>query len=200
MIQTIQKINAQSDKPIQLQLTDLFPNQEMIQSLSQTPMDNVQYSKAPLDATKLSSAPAGLKTMIASFHHMPPAVAKAILKSAFDNRQTILIYEVGQNNIPTIIWWILLPISIVITALMCVVLTLFARPLSFGQLFFTYIIPIIPLAFAWDGQASIQRTYTFEDIDLLLSNIRSDDYTWEVKDALKANGKKAGYYILGMPI
>ncbi len=47
------------------------------------------------------------------------------------------------------------------------------------QLVFTYIVPIIPLCFAWDGAVSYARTYTLDDLDELLSGLRSEDYRWE---------------------
>ena len=81
---------------------------------------------------------------------------------------------------------------------MSLVMTLFVRPLSFSQIFFTYLIPIIPMVYAWDGQASLMRTYTFKDVEELLGE-QAEDYDWEIADAKKADGKKLGYYIMGYP-
>ena len=41
------------------------------------------------------------------------------------------------------------------------------------------------------------RTYTFDDVRSLIGQDSSTDYTGEVDDAIKENGKKDGYYILG---
>lgn len=129
---------------------------------------------------------------------MEPANAKKILQSARQNRQPILIYEIAKNNIPTLLWWLLLPLSLVILIVMSWVMTLLVRPLSFTQIFFTYLIPIIPIIYAWDGQASLMRTYTFADIKSLLGE-EDKDYQWTLGDAKKANGRKMGYYIMGYP-
>ena len=43
------------------------------------------------------------------------------------------------------------------------------------------------------------RTYTFEDINEELLPIVENNYIWEIKHAKKRNGKKLGYYILGIP-
>ena len=56
-----------------------------------------------VDANRLELAPKGLKTMIASFHHMPPASARAILHSASENSQPILIYEIAKKKIPFLV-------------------------------------------------------------------------------------------------
>ena len=79
-------------------------------------------------------------------------------------------------------------------------MTPFVRPLTFSQLFFTYIIPIIPIIYAWDGQASLMRTYSFKDLESIIEELDNNKYSWEIDDALKKSGKKAGYYVFGYPL
>ena len=78
-------------------------------------------------------------------------------------------------------------------------MTPFVKPLSISQLVLTYVIPIIPLAYAWDGQASLVRTYTLNDVDELIGNTDNENYIWEKAPVKNAKGKKAGYYIFGYP-
>lgn len=199
MIETIQKLNSQDDKTnIKLTLTDKYPNSKTVQSINSMNIPGVRYESSSQDAVEMENLPGGLKTMIASFHHMPQSVAKSILKSAEKNKQPIFIYEIAENNVPILLWWLLLPISLTILMLMTLVMTPFAKGITVSQLVFTYIIPIIPIAYAWDGQASLVRTYTIDDVKELIGE-ESDDYIWEMKQAKKENGKKAGYYILGYP-
>lgn len=185
---------------LQLILTDLYPNPKTIDSIKKKEYSNITYSDQPLNAKDLSKAPKGLKTMIASFHHMSPNTAQEILHSAEKNHQPILIYEIAANTIPVLVWWILLPISLLILIIMTLVMTPFVRPLTWKQLIFTYLIPVIPIVYAWDGQASIMRTYTFDDIKSLLGAPKSPHYQWKIEEAKKENGKTAGYYILGYPV
>lgn len=191
--------NASPENPIELLLTDLHPNPEIIDHIKNSGQQNIRYSSTPLDATNLTQAPEGLKTMLNSFHHMPPKKAKAILKTAQDNKQPLFIYEMAQNTIPLVVWWVLLPVSLVILFIMALLMTPFVNPLTTKQLIFTYLIPIIPICYAWDGQASMPRTYTFNDINLMLEDIKDDNYSWKISPAKKANGKNSGYYILGLP-
>ena len=198
MPEVIQYINKQGNEPISLLLTDLYPNQEFINYINNQNLEHITYSKSSLDASKLAEAPKGLKTMVNSFHHMPPDKARQILKSAQDHRQPILIYEIAENKMPVLVWWLLLPISLILVFVMALFMTPFCKPLNLRQVIFTYLIPIIPTCYAWDGQASLPRMYTFDDIEELLEGITDDSYKWEIETATKANGKKLGYYILGL--
>ena len=191
--------NDQNLKNIQMVLTDLYPNQEMYKKFNINRNDQISYLETSVDATNIATAPEGLKTMINSFHHMPPKKARAILESAQRTNQPLLIYEMGVNSIPLLIWWLLLPISLIIIIIMVLFMTPFVKPLTWRQIVFTYLIPIIPVCYAWDGQASLPRMYTLKDLDVLLEGLGSDNYTWEKGYAKKKNGKKQGTYLLGLP-
>lgn len=184
---------------VELVMTDLFPNDKMLKKFNQNTEDKISYSQTSVDATNIATAPEGLKTMVNCFHHMPPKKAKEILASAQRTNQALLIYEMGENNIPLLIWWLLLPISLVILIIMVLFMTPFVKPLTWRQIVFTYLIPIIPICYAWDGQASLPRMYTLKDLDVLLEGLGSDNYTWKKGHAKKENGKKSGTFLLGLP-
>lgn len=77
-------------------------------------------------------------------------------------------------------------------------MTPFVEGLTAKQLLLTYVIPVIPIAYAWDGQASLPRIYSKGDIEIMLSEIGSvENYEWKIKPALNQKGKKQGYVILG---
>ena len=200
MQEVVELINAKDGDEIDIILTDLHPNPQLVKTINNRKLKNLRYHEHAVDATNFSETPEGLKTMVNSFHHMPVDTAKKILKSAQENRQAILIYEMAENFVPTLLWWLLLPLSLAILIVMSWLMTPFVRPMTAKQLLFTYIIPIIPLTYAWDGQASTMRTYTFDDIkNDLIDEFNSDSYHWEVEKAQKANGKNLGYYLLGYP-
>ena len=182
-----------------LTMTDLYPNPDAIDAFNQPDTPHVRYLAEPVNAQDLASAPAGLKTMVNSVHHMRPATARAILESAQESRQALLIYELGDNKIPFALWCLALPLSLVAVFIMALFLTPFARPLTFRQLFFAYVIPIVPILYAWDGQASMPRIYTFDDVDELLEGLESSDYQWEKGYAKTEKGRNMGTYILGRP-
>ena len=199
MPEVIKSLNKeQATDNIKLFLTDLHPNANLVKRINNE-NEHISYLESSVNATNLNGLPNGLKTMVASFHHMPPEIAKSILKSAQDNKQPFLIYELAENKIPILLWWILLPLSLTILFIMSLFMTLFVKPFTWKQFLFTYPIPIIPICYAWDGQATLLRTYTFKDIEYLIQDFKDDSYTWEVSQAKKTNGKTLGYYVLGLP-
>ncbi len=197
----VQHLNAQSkDKPIDLLLTDLHPNQEFVKQFNQQQEGKkIFYSSDSLDASNLSKAPEGIKTMVNSFHHMPPDTARKILATAQENKQPLLIYEIAENKIPTFVWFLFLPLGLLLVAISALLFLPFAKPLNWKDILFTYLIPVVPLFYAWDGQASMRRMYTFDDIKNHLLPKKDDSYTWEMATAQKEDGKNLGYYILGLP-
>ena len=183
-------------KEVKLVLTDLYPNEKVMMKFNDN--DSISYHPSSVDATNIASAPKGLKTMVNSFHHMRPENARKILESALQNNQPLLIYELGENRFPLLIWWLMLPISLVILMIMVLFMTPFVRPLSWQQIVFTYLIPIIPVVYAWDGQASLPRIYSLDDLELLLKDLHSENYSW-TKGHAKKNNKKQGIYLMGLP-
>ncbi|WP_149303950.1 hypothetical protein [Pareuzebyella sediminis] len=185
---------------VELLLTDLYPNPQAIKKFDRSEGDKISYSESPVNAKDLKNAPDGLLTMINSFHHMRPKEAREILASATERGQSILIYEMVENKMPLFLWWLLLPLSLTILIIMVFFMTPFVKPLTWRQIFFTYLLPVIPICYAWDGQASMPRIYALKDIDLLLEGLPTDKYVWEQGYPLKKNGKKLGTYLKGTPL
>lgn len=180
-------------KDLTLTLTDLYPNKELANKINQGSGGNVSYVTTSIDATNVPPDMVGVRTMVCSFHHMKPTTARDILKNVKDRKQPICVYEISDNSFPIVLWWIALPINFIMSFL----ITPFVKPLTWKQIVFTYLIPIIPICFAWDGAVSNARTYTLEDLDLLLEGLEADDYKWEKG---KIAGKAKMLYLLGLPI
>lgn len=193
MIKAHQELRKEEFPDLELKLSDLYPNLKAAEQINSDQLEGVQYVKDSVDATHPQKELDGLRTMVCSFHHMTKENAKAILKDAFDNKQSILIFEISDNSSPKALWWIGIPFNI----LMVLLLTPFVRPFSIQQFVFTYLIPILPLAIAWDGAVSNARTYSQKDLDILTSDLQSDDYVWE-KGIVKGKGNKL--WLVGRPM
>ena len=192
MVNVLEKLKKDSKfKNLKLTLTDLYPNLEMVKQFKTNP--SINYSSESVDVTKVNEDFKGLKTMICSFHHMKPEHAKEILKSAKENKDTICIYEISDNSFPSV----LNIFTFFFNFINCFFITPFVRPMSWQQLVFTYIIPILPIGFAWDGAVSNARTYTLSDLDELLNGLKGDSYYWE-KGVIK--GTIPSIYLIGKPI
>lgn len=177
---------------LNLTLTDLYPNLEAAVRISDE-NNNITYQTTPVDASDVDPKLNGLRTMICSFHHMDKLTARKILEDAYANKQAIFTLEISDNSFPKWLWWISIPINFI----MCFFITPFVKPLTWYQLFFTYIIPIIPVFYAWDGAVSNARTYTLEDLDQLLEGLESSNYRWE-KGIIKGKSKKL--FLAGIPV
>ena len=198
MPHVVREMNAGGDS-MRLLLTDLHPSPSVVAQINAKEEQGIRYHPESLDATDLRRAPSGLKMMVNSFHHLPPQAAKKVIEAAEKSRQPLLVYEMADNNIPTVLWWIMLPLAFTITMLMAFFLTPFARPLTWQQLVFTYLIPIIPIFYAWDGQASYVRMYARKDLEKMVGSLEKEGYQWEIGVGQKVNGRKMGSYLLGLP-
>lgn len=180
-------------KDLTIILTDLFPNRELARIINQDDDPTVFYLTIPVDATNVPADLLGVRTMVCCFHHMKPDTARGILENVRDMKQPICIYEISDNSFPRSLWWIALPLNFIMSFL----ITPFVRPLSWEQILFTYLIPVIPICFAWDGAVSNARTYTLEDLDILLDGLETEDYKWEKG---RITGKAKKLFLLGTPL
>jgi len=182
--------NVHKIKNVELILSDLYPNLDAAKSINQT-NDSISYRTTPLDATNLDNDIKGILTMVGSFHHMKPELARKILIEVQKKRQAICIMEINKK-FPIILWWVFIPLSIIL----CLFITPLVKPLTIKQIIFTYFIPIIPICFAWDAVITSGRIYRMEDLDVLLKGLKTEHYTWE-KGIIKGSSEKI--YLMGYP-
>lgn len=159
MIEVFKDLAREKEKSnVKLILTDLFPNLEMASKINDSAIKNLSYETTPVNASHVNTELTGVRTMVGSFQYMNPDTARQILINAKESKEPICIYEISDNSHPTFLWWMAIPIIFI----MALVITPFVKPLSCKQLIFNYLIPIIPLCFAWDGAVSNVRTYTLK--------------------------------------
>ncbi|MEM7658402.1 MAG: hypothetical protein AAF399_19905, partial [Bacteroidota bacterium] len=161
---------------VKVTFSDLYPNLEVAEEVQILNDPHISYRTEPLDATKVDPSLQGVRTMICSLHHMKPAVAKQILADAKQAKQPFLAFELSDNRFPNWLMWPTLPLN-VLTVLL---ITPFVRPMSWQQLVFTYLIPLLPIFIGWDGAVSNVRTYTMEDMEKLTKDLQASDYQWEM--------------------
>lgn len=176
-------------------LTDLYPNATASKTVNSNTSRRMKYRQRPTDAGNVPKDLNGPRTLICSFHHMPPPVAQKILADAVTKRAPILIFEISDNSHPKFLWWLA-----IITAFISVFfLTPFVRPLTWKQILLTYVVPILPLVIAWDGAVSNARTYTPEDLREMLDKIPQENYLWDIGTVKPARAPGKMLYVLGLP-
>jgi hypothetical protein len=195
MIDMAQSLKRPDGQPVSITLTDLYPNKKASEAIKALNIKNLTYYEKSVNAADVPSELTGIRTMVASFHHMPPNVAESIVKDAFTKRKPLVIFEISDNSAPNIGWWLPMPVAFILVLL----LTPFIRPLSLGQLFWTYIIPVMPLVIAWDGVSSNARTYSKEDLEEFTRKLTSDTYQWEIGRIRTPLYPASMLYLLGTP-
>lgn len=180
------------DNPtLKIILSDFFPNVDAFKRTQTKMPDTFEYIEQPIDAMNVPSSLKGLRTQFLSLHHFKPEQAKSILQNAVDATQPIAIFEGQQRNVQSIIPMIFSPITTWL-------FTPFIKPFKFDRILFTYFIPILPLVIMWDGIISVLRTYTSEELTLMIKELKNtDQFEWEVGIAEGTPVKVS--YLLGIP-
>lgn len=182
--------NVHKIKNVELILSDLYPNLDAAKRINRTD-DSISYRTIPLDATNLDHNIKGILTMVGSFHHMKPELARKILVEVQKKKQPICIMEINKK-FPIILWWFFIPLS----AILCLFITPLVKQLTVKQIIFTYLIPIIPICFAWDAVITSGRIYRMDDLNTLLEGLEKENYTWK-KGIIEGSSEKI--YLMGYP-
>ncbi len=172
-------------------LSDLYPNQDAFERTKAHAPETFDYKKDPINAMMVPPELKGLRTHFLSFHHFKPEQGKAILQNAIHHDQPIAIFEGQQRTFKSMMPMLLSPLTVLLT-------TPFIRPFKIGRIFFTYLIPIIPLCVWWDGIISVLRTYTVEELNTMILELdHHEQFDWQVGIA---KGKPVDIgFLLGTP-
>jgi len=196
MCEVIQLLRQEKGlEKVKLTLSDLYPNTMAATEINARDGSGIYYKTEPVDATNVDLSLGSVRTMICSMHHMRPEIAQKILQDAAHKKQPLLVFEISDNSPPILAWWLAIPVGFVVALLASVAV----RPMTWRQLVFTYLIPILPLFIAWDGAVSNARTYTKKDLEELLRGVQAEGYTWEIDSIKKPGNPGAMIYLLGLP-
>ena len=188
---------AQAGLPVNITLTDKYPHREFVQKQSATSHQRIKYLAEPVDAMNVPESLKGMRTLFEGFHHFKPEQAKSILQDAVKKRTAIGIFEASLKPPLGIILLLLSPL---ITTASYFFLTPFIKPRTFARFFWTYLIPVVPLATSWDGVISLLRTYSPQELRELADSSISNDYTWEIGYASTGTPVFSFTYLVGYPI
>lgn len=171
-------------------LTDYFPNVDAFE-YTKKQSDNFSYVHTSVDARNVPEKLKGFRTQFLSFHHFTPADAKQILQNALDSNNGIAIFEAQERSVPGVLAMLFSPLTLFLA-------TPFIRPFRAGRIFFTYIVPVVPLFVLWDGVVSALRTYSVKEMTSLVDSLKNKDaFDWDI--GRKRSGPSAVLYLIGTP-
>ena len=192
----LQEQFKQAGLSVSIKLTDKYPNPEAVQKWAQAARQGIEYLPEPVDAMQVPPDLKGMRTLFEGFHHFRPAQARLILQDAVETRAAIGIFEASLKPPFGLILFLLAPLT---TLLSYLVLTPFIKPRTLSRFFWTYLIPLVPLATCWDGIISLLRVYSPHDLKELTESLQSKDYTWEMGQASTGTPIFVFTYLVGYP-
>jgi hypothetical protein len=145
-----------------------------------------------VDATQVSPALPGFRTLFTAFHHFEPAQAQAILQSAVDAGQGIAVFEQTRRHPLALLVMLTLP-------LLALLLTPFIRPWRPARFFWTYVIPAIPAVLCHDGIVSCVRTYEPGELLALAAALHGPAYKWQTGRVRSPLSPVGVTYLVGVP-
>lgn len=174
-----------------LVFTDRYPNLAAFDRVARVLGDErVRFETAPVDATAVPSRLSGVRTLFTSFHHFRPEDARRILADAFEQRTPICVFEFTGRRLVSA-----LGIAVIAPALVWLGMPRL-RPLTWPRLLFTYLVPLIPLAVAWDAAVSYLRTYRAAELEAMTSDLCDPCYRWRTGEVA---GRPRLIYLIGQP-
>lgn len=171
MVDVYNELNKDLQKNISVTLSDKYPNIPAFEEVNRITNGGVKYISTSIDAIDVPPDIKGVRTMFSAFHHFRPEQAKRILKNAVDSNSPVAFFDGAGNSF-------VIALSIALGhPFIFFFVTPFIKPFKFSRLFFTYIIPLIPITTIWDGIASAFRFYNESGINNLIKDF--PQYYWE---------------------
>jgi hypothetical protein len=193
----LQEQFKQAGLVVSIKLTDKFPNPQAVQKWSGTSRQGIEYLVEPVDAMNVPPHLKGMRTLFEGFHHFKPEQARSILQDAIEKRVAIGIFEASLKPPLGLFLLLLAPIT---TLLSYLFITPFIKPHTLSRFFWTYLVPIVPLATCWDGVISLLRVYSLQDLKELTALFQRKDYVWETGQASTGTPVFEFTYLLGYPV
>lgn len=188
-IGVVEELSSLLKKDVKLYLTDKFPNREFftkIRSKSVIPiLESVDAQNVPLHLDLK-----GMRTLFTSFHHFKPKNAQKILQDSVDKQMPIGIFEITERKFSSLFTLIVAPVT-------CLIFSLFIRPRKFGRFFWTYLFPVVPILYTWDGIVSNLRTYSKKELIEMTDRIKlgKKSYNWETGELISRFHIKVNYLV-----
>lgn len=184
------RVRAAGGEP-QVLLTDLYPSRAARECIREQGETRLHYHPEPVDATRMNPHLRGFRTLFTALHHFRPHEARAVLSDAVRAGQGIGVFEVSERSARGIAMMLASPLLVLL-------LTPFIRPFRLGRLFWTYVIPVVPLVVLWDGVVSALRTYTPAEMEALARSVAPDGYRWEAGQ-VEGHTPVPMSYLIGWP-
>jgi hypothetical protein len=174
---TLDAVNAELEQPVEFLLSDKFPNIARLEAVSagHPQCKFVSESVDVLDPRGSFGQFDAFRTMFTALHHFRPTEVATILADAVASRAGIALFEFTERAISQV------AASMSVSPLLTLGVTPKLRPVTLGRVFWTYLVPIVPLTFAWDGLVSALRSYGPDELEAIVRTVAgADSFDWDI--------------------
>lgn len=178
--------------PVEVLLTDKFPNASNGGDAEEPCSSGITFLPDPIDATAIPETLQGFRTIFSSFHHFDPEQAGRFLRDSAERGQGVGVFEIASRHTFTLLTILAMPFADWL-------FTPFRRPFRWSRIFWTYIIPVVPLVLLVDGLISCLRAYSLADLRAMTAGVNSGDYEWQIGEELNTNLPLRVTYLVGWP-
>lgn len=189
---TVADALAASDQPVDMVLTDRYPNLRAFAHAAAGSGGRVTGRAEPVDATAVPTDLTGFRTIFNAFHHFPPDLARKILADAVAKRQPIGVFEVVSREPLMLLALLFTPISVTLSMP-------FWRPFRWPWVLFTWLVPLMQPFVLWDGIVSWLRIYSVEELRELVAGIDAPDWEWDIGTIKLGDAPAHATYLIGTP-
>jgi hypothetical protein len=182
------------EREVQAVLTDRCPNKNSTLEIAKLENGNIRYFPEAIDAGDALRKLPGIHVMFSALHHFDEDELTALLQTAAAAGRPLAFFDYSRRNLPAE-----LPPLLMVPFLIFLIAPLI-RPFSWRQLFYIYIIPVIPFLVALDGFISRLRSYNCEELHKIIEGLGgSPDYHWQSGRFSSMLGLCAVHFIVGSP-
>ena len=193
--QVQQRASALAGREISVTLTDRFPNLPAYRWLQMQSEGRIGFRTFAIDAADVPRDLTGFRTMFSAIHHFSQDTIRDVLRNAVAGRSGIGIFDASEKGIRPILG---IPFICVVHPIVFALCTPFFRPFRWSRLFFTYLVPLIPLYTIWDGCVSGLRLYRPEQLLAIAQSTDSPGYVWKAGMVRNQLGAHVAY-LVGIP-
>jgi hypothetical protein len=182
--------------PLQVLVTDLYPNVTAFQSLEKSSGGMITARYQSTDATDVPSELRGVRTLFTAIHHFPPPLVKQVLADAVRKRAPVAVFEPLERSVRMVV------LVGVMSFLRGFTHTHRVGRMTVRRFLLTYILPVSPAMFAWDGAVSALRSYTAGELLAFARSVGPRDYEWEAGTFEVAGpyGAMPTTFLVGVPV
>jgi hypothetical protein len=183
------------DVPVEVLLTDLYPNVEGFKRIEAASAGRIRGRYETTSALDVPGELIGVRTLFTALHHFRPEPARQLLADAVRKRAAIAVFEPLERTVRLAV------LVGLMSALRGFTHTPRVGKLTLSRFLLTYVVPLAPAMFAWDGIVSTLRTYTPAELLDLATSVEGHNYDWEsgrfeVKGPF---GPMPTIYLVGIP-